>query len=140
MTQGQYYGPGRLDVMMVRPLAELPGATWEAALDSFLKSGRSSDQVREALWRGTTPVDKLSKTVLVLDLAFPDYMDPPAHGREHRLVAEVAGAVSLQLWYPEVQPTLGRASELAAGIGVPKPEASPHRVGVRPKPPCPACA
>lgn len=36
VSEGQYYGRGKLELLMVRPLAEQSGATWEAALDAFL--------------------------------------------------------------------------------------------------------
>lgn len=36
VSDGDYYGPGRLDLLLVAPLFELPGATWEAACAAFL--------------------------------------------------------------------------------------------------------
>lgn len=38
VSEGIYYGRGKLELMMVRILAEQPGATWEAARDAFLKA------------------------------------------------------------------------------------------------------
>jgi hypothetical protein len=35
VSEGQYYGRGKLELLMVRLLAEQSGATWEAALDAF---------------------------------------------------------------------------------------------------------
>ena len=42
VTEGRYYHRERLDVMMVRPLAELPGATWDAAREAFLTTRQAS--------------------------------------------------------------------------------------------------
>ncbi len=36
VTEGSYYRRGHLGVMVVRPLAELPGATWDTAREAFL--------------------------------------------------------------------------------------------------------
>lgn len=36
LTEGSYYRCGHLGVIMVRSLAELPGATWDAAREAFL--------------------------------------------------------------------------------------------------------
>lgn len=36
VTSGSYYGPGRLEVIQVRPLANPPGDAWTTALALFL--------------------------------------------------------------------------------------------------------
>ena len=36
VSDGSYYGAGRLELLMVRPLSKLPGATWEEARAAFL--------------------------------------------------------------------------------------------------------
>lgn len=36
VSDGDYHGPGRLDLLLVRPLAELSGASWEEARAAFL--------------------------------------------------------------------------------------------------------
>ena len=35
VSEGRYYGPGPLDLMLVRPLVEMPGTAWEAACTAF---------------------------------------------------------------------------------------------------------
>jgi hypothetical protein len=36
VSEGRYYDPGELGLLMVHPLAERPGATWEQARDAFI--------------------------------------------------------------------------------------------------------
>ena len=36
VCEGRYNGPGPIRLLMVRPLAELAGATWEAAESAFM--------------------------------------------------------------------------------------------------------
>ena len=36
VSDGSYYGAGRLELLLVRPLSELPGSTWEQARAAFL--------------------------------------------------------------------------------------------------------
>lgn len=36
VSDGSYYGAGRLELLLVRPLNELPGSIWEEARAAFL--------------------------------------------------------------------------------------------------------
>lgn len=35
VSDGDYHGPGRLDLLLVRPLFELPGTAWDEARAAF---------------------------------------------------------------------------------------------------------
>ena len=44
VSDGSYYGPGRLELLLVRPLSELPGVTWDEAQAAFLDARERARQ------------------------------------------------------------------------------------------------
>ena len=46
VSDGSYYGPGSLELLLVRPLFELSGATWDEAQAAFLAE---REQARQGL-------------------------------------------------------------------------------------------
>jgi hypothetical protein len=42
VSSGDYWGSRPLELLMVRPLTELPGATWEAAKEAFLATRKAA--------------------------------------------------------------------------------------------------